>query len=153
MHMAPGSVKDLDHVWRNFGPALDRYRVTWILQQDPHHLGLAPIRPGFWCDCPACHRTMTAANSDACLGLVRLAKAAKSEKDRLPMHTAEPGQHSLWVPDETTRANVILRHHAGADALPASTCCTFEATKALNRPAGMHDITGAIGHSALFMCI
>ena len=85
----------VDHVWRNFGAALERFRVIWTQQREPHYYGLKNIR-GEGADdveCPGCWRTAVAANADACLAFTRLRKAAKSQRDRPPLHV----KHSLFL--------------------------------------------------------
>jgi hypothetical protein len=50
--MPEGTSKPYNSVWRHFGAALDRYRHSWMQQQEPHYLGLKPIRPHGWNACP-----------------------------------------------------------------------------------------------------
>jgi hypothetical protein len=78
----------VDHVWRNFGAAFERFRVIWTQQQEPQYFGFRNIRGdgADAVDCPGCWRSAVAANADACLAFTRLRKAAKCQRDRLPLH-------------------------------------------------------------------
>lgn len=136
-YMPPHQCEGFDTVWRNFGPAWERYRGSSMQMVSPSALGLQPIAPG--CTphhCPSCWRTCTAVMMDGCLGLTRLRKAAKSQRERPSTYQ---GSNSIWVPDQEVKE--ALQANKGIK-LPGDACADFKVVKALGRRSEVYEELG-----------
>ena len=80
-------------------------------------LGVEPIVAG-WLRCAACVKTIRGAMSDACMGVTRLWKAAKSQYFRTPTQDA----NSIFVDEGFMRGLLVQREKADAKLLEKVEC-------------------------------
>ena len=136
-HLPGGQCAQFDTVWRNFGPAWERFRVSWMQLQNPAYLGLSPLHPGCpaGSGCPSCSHSAVAVNADACLGLVRMGKAAKSQRDRQPEYQ---GQAAMWVSPQRILQLLEERRNLKLE----SDCSEFRACPLFGRRSLIYEILG-----------
>lgn len=131
--------------WEQFGPALEKYRYCRQQTELLANLGVPPLHPGA-CGCPGCWKQLHSVNADACMGLVRLKKAAKSTQDRPRLFS--DAEHIL-LPDDKVKARQEDRL-VQVTRVEDTPCAQFKAAKEVGRRSELYDVLG--GSSSCNSC-
>ena len=130
-------VLGFSQLWDNRGDSWERWRAVQKCATDLTGLGVEPIVAG-WLRCAACVKTIRGAMSDACMGVTRLWKAAKSQYFRTPTQDA----NSIFVDEGFMRGLLVQREKADAKLLEKVECNNHLAANVQGRKSDMYDVQG-----------
>ena len=130
-------VLGFSQLWDNFGNSWERWRTVQKRATNLTSLGVAPVGAG-WRKCAACFWTLRGAMSDACMGVTRLWKAAKSQWFRTPAHDPD----SVFVDQQYMNALLVQREKADPQLLAKVECNNHLAANVQGRKSDMYEVQG-----------
>ena len=129
-------VLGFSQLWDNLGVCWERWRTVQKRATNLDNLGVEPIVSG-WLGCAACVKTIRGAMSDACMGVTRLLKAAKSQFFRSPQNT-----DSIFVNERKMQDLLEERKKVDPKILEKVECNNHLAANVQGRKSDMYDVQG-----------